>query len=550
MDLIYPEDFSGKTYPCVVWICGGAWLRMDRSAHFAYLSKLAQSGFVVASVEYRTSYEGEYPMQIQDVKAAIRYLRAHADRYRIDAEYFGVTGESAGGYLTCMAALDEDVSLDVGDYLEQIFPIMGVRVIAINSQYDSNNYVGKTMGLEMSITNLVNTLYSRDLSKKYKSCIQTKWKQGVSTGGRIPFGYKKAEDRQWEIDEEPAKIVRMVFELAMKDYNTAMIANELNERGIPTPGKFRVQRNEKIAWNRKVTEEEWLWDTRIVWMVLRNYAYTGALVQGKTSRIRVGGSETRRTKKHQQFITENHHKGIVTHEEFELAQLVIGNQKQKGFARDAGFSLKGKVKCGNCGLKMMYNYGAMPVVYCGHTAAVGSMSTCDKTRYSAAKIERIVLVALRKQLEIFQSMAKILEEGEEKNKTNLPAMQRNMEQELEKLKAERIRQYEAYAEGVVNQETYLKNKKDLNEKIEIIQDKYEQIQEVTSVEDDLMKDIRTVEKNAEEVNILKKMTRHIAETFVEEITIYDSEKIEIRFVFDDLLIGMADRIKKKTEDIA
>ena len=113
-----------------------------------------------------------------------------------------------------------------------------------------------------------------------------------------------------------------------------------------------------------------------------------------------------------------------------------------------------------------------------------------------------------------------------------------------------IRQYEAYAEGVVNQETYLKNKKDLNEKIEIIQDKYEQIQEVTSVEDNLMKDIRIVEKNAEEVNILKKMTRHIAETFVEEITIYDSEKIEIRFVFDDLLIGMADRIKKKTEDIA
>ena len=41
LDLIYPEDFSGKTYPCVVWICGGAWLRMDRSAHFAYLSKLA-----------------------------------------------------------------------------------------------------------------------------------------------------------------------------------------------------------------------------------------------------------------------------------------------------------------------------------------------------------------------------------------------------------------------------------------------------------------------------------------------------------------------------
>ena len=54
-------------------------------------------------------------------------------------------------------------------------------------------------------------------------------------------------------------------------------------------------------------------------MTLRNYTYTGALVQGKTSNIRVGSTERRRTKKHQQFITENHHKGIVTHEEFEKA---------------------------------------------------------------------------------------------------------------------------------------------------------------------------------------------------------------------------------------
>ena len=440
--------------------------------------------------------------------------------------------------------------IGVGDYLEQIFPIMGVRVIAINSQYDSNNYIGKTMGLEMSISNLVNTLYSRDLSKKYKSCIQTKWKQGVSTGGRIPFGYKKAENKQWEIDVEAAKIVRLIFELALKDYNTAMIANELNERGLPTPGKFRIQRNEEIAWNRKVTDEEWLWDTRIVWMVLRNYAYTGALVQGKTSRIRVGGSETRRTKKHQQFITENHHKGIVTHEEFELAQLVITDQKQKGFARDAGFSLKGKIRCGNCGLKMMYNYGTVPVVYCAHTAAAGKMSTCDKTRYPASRIESIVLAALRKQLGIFQNMARILEESEEKNKMNLPTMQRDMERELEKLKAERIRQYEAYAEGVVDRESYLRNKKELNEKIEKVQTKYEQIQAVTTAEDDLMKDVKTVEKNAEEVNILKRMTRNIAEIFVEEITIYDSEKIEVKFVFDDLLVDMANRIEKKKEGIA
>lgn len=117
MDIIYPED-KARTYPCIVWICGGAWRLMDRSAHLAYLSELARSGFVVASVEYRTTNEAIYPAQLTDVKAAIRYLHANSERYNIDSERFGVMGESAGGYLAAMAALVDDPAYDVGEYKE------------------------------------------------------------------------------------------------------------------------------------------------------------------------------------------------------------------------------------------------------------------------------------------------------------------------------------------------------------------------------------------------------------------------------------------------
>lgn len=117
MDIIYPED-GAKKYPCVVWICGGAWQRMDRSAHLAYLAELARSGFVVASVEYRTSNEANFPDQLTDVKAGIRYLRALSGRYHIDTERFGVMGESAGGYLAAMAALADDQAYDVGAFTE------------------------------------------------------------------------------------------------------------------------------------------------------------------------------------------------------------------------------------------------------------------------------------------------------------------------------------------------------------------------------------------------------------------------------------------------
>ena len=114
MDIIYPED-QERLYPCIVWICGGAWVQMDKSAHLTYLTELARTGFVVASVEYRTSNEGPYPMPLIDIKAGIRYLRAHSERFRIDPEHFGVMGESAGGYLTAMAALANDPAFDVGD---------------------------------------------------------------------------------------------------------------------------------------------------------------------------------------------------------------------------------------------------------------------------------------------------------------------------------------------------------------------------------------------------------------------------------------------------
>lgn len=118
LDIIYPER-TEKIYPCIVWICGGAWLQMSTSAHLAYLCGLARQGFVVASVQYRTSNEVEFPGQLEDVKAAIRYLRAHAERYKIDSERFGVMGESAGGHLTAMTALTGAIrEFDKGQYLE------------------------------------------------------------------------------------------------------------------------------------------------------------------------------------------------------------------------------------------------------------------------------------------------------------------------------------------------------------------------------------------------------------------------------------------------
>ena len=91
--------------------------------------------------------------------------------------------------------------IGVGDYLEQVLPILGIRFISLNNNYDSNDYLGKTMGIDMAIHNLVNNLYSKDISKKLKSALRVKWRNGQWTGGKPPFGYlRNKETGEWLID--------------------------------------------------------------------------------------------------------------------------------------------------------------------------------------------------------------------------------------------------------------------------------------------------------------------------------------------------------------
>ncbi|MCD8232007.1 MAG: recombinase family protein [Clostridiales bacterium] len=273
--------------------------------------------------------------------------------------------------------------IGVGDYLEQVFPVLGIRFIALNSNYDSDNFIGKTMGLDMSITNLVNTLYSRDLSKKYSSAVQTKWKRGISTAGRVPFGYIKDPENKgkWIIDPEAAKYVRMVFDKALDGWNTSMIANYMNEQHVPTPGQYREQHERPGVCGRKVTDEEWVWDTRMVWFILKNHAYTGALVHGKTKSVSVGSKSRRNVKEKDWYVVEGVNEAIVTKEEFENAQIAIQRMDMPSMRQDAGFSLKGKICCGNCKLRMHYHYGATPVIYCGHVMISGKASNCCRTKY-------------------------------------------------------------------------------------------------------------------------------------------------------------------------
>lgn len=135
-----------------------------------------------------------------------------------------------------------------GDYIEQIFPLLRVRFIAVNNGYDSFKYTSGTMGFDMAVSNLINTFYSRDLSKKLKAANKVRWEKGINTSGRAAFGYLVDSERKgkWKIDPEAAEIVRYIFDLALEGKGTAQIAYHLNEKKYPTPSIYNaIKKNGK-----------------------------------------------------------------------------------------------------------------------------------------------------------------------------------------------------------------------------------------------------------------------------------------------------------------
>ena len=108
MDIIYPNEMQASSWPCIIWLCGGAWMQLDHHAHLPNLIELAREKFVVVSVEYRESNAAQYPSPIEDINKAIDYLIAKCDKYGIDINRMGVMGESAGGYLAAMVGLSNE----------------------------------------------------------------------------------------------------------------------------------------------------------------------------------------------------------------------------------------------------------------------------------------------------------------------------------------------------------------------------------------------------------------------------------------------------------
>ncbi len=341
--------------------------------------------------------------------------------------------------------------IDLGDYIQQIFPFMGVRFISVNDGFDSGDGKQTAPELDLYFKSLLYDLYSKDLSVKVRTSLAARKKRGQYVSANCPFGYKKDPDDRHAlmVREEEAAVVRRIFQMTLKGHTSFSIARQFNEEGVKTPAMFRRERGET---GRQPKKGGFIWYPAVICRILRSEVYVGDLVYGKTVKESVGG-KNRPKPRSEWGRYRNHHEPIIDRRTFDLVQ--EGRGTAKGRSEEKTHPLTGYAVCGGCGHNLQLHRGSAPYFFCP-CRPVSPREECVR-KMDAASLEQYVL--FRMQSHVWQTV-----DREEMRLKKRRADQRKLEEwqeqgrELKRkmagLKMQKTRAYEAFSAGKTTDTAY------------------------------------------------------------------------------------------------
>jgi hypothetical protein len=423
--------------------------------------------------------------------------------------------------------------IEVGGYLEQIFPFLGVKFLSVNDRFDSGDLIGGAAGISMGFKTIMHQMYSADLSVKSTSGKLTKTKRGEHVNGTAPFGYvkSKAVKNAWVTDEPAAATIRRIFEFALQGLSVCEIAKQLNAEGIPAPLAYRFANNtEKGVCCRRVDGTP-LWRMANVTKIVRDERYTGKLITGQKKRVTVGGRKTAPVPKSEWITVPNAHEPIISQETFDEVQEILGGYNGRTIKKVNKTLLAGKVFCGHCKHALRYYRGLNPRYVCiSNREKQGE--PCFSDMVYEASLKEILLEAVNHQIAAAAAGKK---EADRNNKTLYVKREKLSEQikrlhaDVQREKNNRTALFEDYSTGKLTEEQYVLKKA---EKTNAITAKET---EIIRLSDELQSQTNQGGSEYGKIGTVRAYTEVTPEllALVSGIYVYDSTRVEIKYNFSD-----------------
>lgn len=353
--------------------------------------------------------------------------------------------------------------IEVGRYLEQIFPMLGVRVIAINDGYDSADKATSHDAIMLPIKNLMNDIYCRDISVKIKSQLDTKRKRGEFVGNFAMYGYiRDPKDRgKLLIDTYSSQIVRQIFSWKLNGINEQRIADRLNAMGVLSPLEYKKQQGVPISENFKKKEKA-LWSYQAISRILKNETYTGTMVQGKTRKADHRSGRVIPLSPDQWIRKENTHDAIVDKQCFELVQELMKMDTRSCVGQGMVGLFSGLIECADCHSPMIAKFNRVGdkeyrYYICG---GYKKKRRCSTHIVSYKKVYDVILQTLQAQIFLTEDIKRLLDQSKKTPQRKIifsvwEQQRSDFQDQLSYYKSIKEKLFEDYAEDLLTKAEYL-----------------------------------------------------------------------------------------------
>ena len=381
---------------------------------------------------------------------------------------------------------------ETGNYLERLFPLLGVRFIAVNDGFDTLTAERSQDGYIVPLKNIMNEVYSKDISRKILPALATKQQNGEFIGSWAAYGYRKCADDRHRIepDEETSQVVWDIFQWRLSGLSYQSIARKLNERGIPSPARYHYLigdvKSEKYA--------NTIWSVTAVKKILTDEIYLGHMVQG---RKRSGFSEGRKPYKVSEsewVIVRNTHEPLVDEKTFHTVQKMgaeASSTYKERLGRHDGLGtipniLRGLVYCADCKrplvrYKCVTNKGRnLYYVYICPSHSHDPAS-CPKKYLHETKLKEILWDTLQREIAMAEDLDKLVHRYNRSAKavSQEDAVKREItatKQALDRAKMLYDSLYQNYADKLMTEREYTEMKRQYRSDMERAQARLETLE--------------------------------------------------------------------------
>lgn len=421
--------------------------------------------------------------------------------------------------------------IEVGDYLEQIFPFLGIRFISVNDGFDSAKTGCSAGDVSIAFKNLLHDNYAKDISNKLRAVWKLKKERGEYISSSSFFGYIKDTENKHKlvVDEPAAAIVRRVFLLILAGNTTGQTARLLNEEGVLSPGDYKHKTGKHCNGNKISKNNPWTATT--VYHIIRDLRYTGCMVNGKRAYDIISSKKCRALPREQWIICENTHEAIISKEDFEKAQLCVKKNTSHTQQKKTNL-LSGKVRCGICGYMMQPSADKQQKYRC-RRAKYAEAGDCITDGIPKKQIEDVVFASIRILAETLTEKDNRIREAKamrpEIISLNHMEQLRSLKKRIDSIKKNKMLLYEQYCDEQLSKEEYMEQRNNCDTLLGELEEQAAAIEKEMSAKE--------TTQDSPALNLLRGidltagLTRELVMALIDKILVYDDTRIEIVWQF-------------------